>query len=142
MSDVLALIFPAGELKQAVTSITLVNNTAKTQDVTVPAGVMWKVLNIKAINQDDVNRNITIVKYKEAAKTNFIKNLAYKANVAAGGGSLQWPNTQSGNDFPSAWHEEIAVTGNTYAITWAAGGASTGSVDADGLVIEYLELHM
>jgi len=132
-------VWLAGRLKQVVTSITLVNNVAKTQDTTVPTGERWILLSIKVTNIDDVIRSTEIDKWKEAAKTSRIKKYC-KSNIAASG-TMQWPKDSpiSGDEqhWPSA-PAEILDPGNTISVVWSAGGASAGGTDADGLVIEYL----
>jgi len=134
-------VFQGGKKKVAVTSITLVNATAKTQDVTVPAAKRWLLLTCKMVNMDDVTRNLTMNLYKEAAKTNLIGTLAYKAAADAGGGSLYFPNFSGAVTDLSGWDSPRILGGSeTLSFIWASGGASTGSVDADGLVITYLEM--
>lgn len=135
----LRYIIPGGILKQDVTSITLVNNTEFIIDKTVPTDMRWILLGIKITNYDDVARTVSVIKFKEAAKTNEIK-VYFSASVAAFG-RQQWPNSSTGNpDYSPLPMLEILGPGNTIQIRWAAGGASSGSVDADGLVIEYLEV--
>jgi hypothetical protein len=140
-NNVLALTFPGGNFQQAVTSITLVNNTAKTEDVTVPAGKRWVLQSIKVTNPDNVTRTIQGVLYKEAGKTNHIAQILKVTNLAASG------RHQAPHDSPAqaldTFHDvrgRILAAGNTISIIWATGGASAGGTDADGLVIEYLEL--
>jgi len=127
-----------GRIVDNLTSVVLVNNTAKTIDITVPANRRWVLYFIKAVNNDDVNRNITVSLYKEAAKTNLLANLGYKAAVLANGGSITIPS-----HVPAAI-ESLNINaafplpldhGHTISVTWATGGASTGSTDADGLAV-------
>lgn len=136
-----AWTFQGGIPKQEVTSITLVNNVAFTEDVTVPAGKQWLLTNIKIINPDDVTRNISITIYKEAAKTNVLFLLL--SAVAFTATSLRnLPSAIPAALSPS--HNLIPpielVAGNVINILWAAGGASTGATDADALVICYKEI--
>lgn len=141
MSPSFVFTHPAGKLKQDVTSVTLVNNTAKTVVATVPDRKRWILLSVKAVNADDVTRTITINVYKEAAKTNLLRCLAYAACPTVT--SLVWPNPYSASVEWSKtmwWCDVILAEGNTIEVIWGAGGASTGSVDADGLVIECLEI--
>lgn len=133
-----AWTFPAGNIHQEVTSVPLVNNTELIIDVSVPTGKIWFLLGVKAVNGDDVARDITIVIYKEAAKTNLLKTLNY-ANTADGV-SLQWPASNNSATLVGMYSPQILVAANKISITWAAGGASTGATDADGLIIEYLEI--
>jgi len=129
-----------GKIVQSVTSITLVNNTAKTVNVTVPSGKRWLLLSLKMGQPDNVQRTLTVDKYKEAAKTNFMGPLV---TVGLGVGILQlWPTNDAVHTIRNIACNpaEIMHDGNTLAITWAAGGASAGGTDADGLVYEYLEI--
>lgn len=129
---------PLARLVQLVTSITLVNNTAKTQDITCPAGKRWVLLSFQVTNRDDVSRDITAYKYKEAAKTNLIKNYILGQTVTTLT-SVMYPS-KALSDYKEMEHTlDIYDEGNTLSVYWAAGGASTGIVDADGLVLEYLE---
>lgn len=133
--------FPAGKIGQEVTSVTLANNTAKTVDTTVPAGKKWILISIKITNPDDVQRTCSMYKYKEAAKTNVIK--IYDSSAVGAGGTAQHPNSITGVRTATEFHPqpaEILAPGNTISVGWAAGGASSGGTDADGLVIEYLEV--
>lgn len=131
---------PLARLVQLVTSITLVNNTGKTQDTTTPAGKRWLILSIKAFNIDDVARNIKIVKWLEAGKTNILQQIAFHADVAQNH-QLSWPiNQVDVEEYTESFYTLIMDAGNTLTVTWPTGGASTGGVDADGLVIEYLEI--
>ncbi|MFH1327294.1 MAG: hypothetical protein ABIH76_00340 [Candidatus Bathyarchaeota archaeon] len=134
---------PMERLKQEVTSVTLVNNTAKTEDVTVPQGERWLLLGAKLANPDDVARVVGIDIYKEAAKTNLLRQLfQFSANAST---SRQWPSWPSGSTSGSCTFQFALVildAGNTLKCFWEAGGASAGGVDADGLVIEYLKVEI
>jgi len=137
--------FPGGKPKQEVTEVVLVNNVQKIIDITVPTGKIWILLRTKIVNCDDVGRNITVSKYKEAGKTNLIAS--FIRGIAVGASAVVYiPNPYVQATIASAipdtilQNPEIFVAGNTLSITWAAGGASTGATDADGLVIEYLEI--
>jgi len=133
--------FPGGKLVQEVTSLTLVNNTAKTVDKTVPSGKRWILLAFRFSNPDDVARTLTCNKYKEAGKTNYIKRLT--SNAAVGAASwIQFPNVTPSVTAQSQPTRpfEVLEAGNTLSFVWATGGASAGGTDADGLVLEYLEM--
>lgn len=144
--QVYAWTFQGGDLKQVVTSVVLVNATAKTLDTVVPTGKRWKLLGVKAINGDDVTRDINVFIYKEPAKTNVLRKLIRIDAVLANGGVCQWPNyhvTTTATTGCNALHqpaEVILAAGNVISVVWATGGASTGATDTDGLVIEYLEI--
>lgn len=137
---VVAETFPAGRLQQGVTEVVLVNNVTKTIDTTVPAGKKWVLLGIKVTNPDDVQRSVNLFKYKEAAKTNLIKYYGSEAFNAAE--LVFYPSAvPTATGWITTWIPlEVLVAGNTISIVWSAGGASAGGTDADGLVIEYLEL--
>lgn len=133
-------IFFGGQLNQAVTSVTLVNTTAKTIDIEVPAGKRWILLCIRAVNGDDVTRQITVKKYKEAAKTNLIASLVDSSVPTLN--PTHFPNSVTGvfkRREVAASPAEMLVAGNTVEVFWSDPGASAGSTDADGLVSEYLE---
>lgn len=136
-------VFHGGELVQDVTSVTLANNTAKTVDTVVPSGKRWLLLSIKVTNPDNVDRVVVINKWKEAAATNKIKT--YLSTTVTAGGAVERhtgftpssTSNQVGIQYP-----EILDEGNLIRASWAAGGASAGATDADGLVIEYLEIDL
>lgn len=138
--QVFALMFQGGEIDQEVTSITLVNNTEKIVDWACPTTKRRILLSVRVLNPDDVGRTVTLLKYKEAAKTNLIKTMMSQAVAASA--SAQWPlglaivSAQRRGTMPA----EFFGPGNTMQIRWPAGGASAGGTDADGLVIEYLEI--
>lgn len=141
MKEVFAQIFPSGSIEQSVTSITLVNNTAKTQDITVPADERWSVESILAINADNVDRAISVKVFKTASKSILLR---YIANVSVTTlQRLMLPNNSAATTQSYGWQAGMTLEeGNTIEVIWAAGGASAGSVDADGLVICYRKLTM
>lgn len=133
-------IFLGGELIVDVDSITLVNATAKEHLITVPSGERWLILTMKCHNADDVTRQILIRIYKEAAKTNEIAWLVKMD--ATTGTAAHWPNQDIGDQqflfMNNAWSPIVLEAGHTIQFYYASGGASAGSVDADGVVITYL----
>jgi hypothetical protein len=137
--------FPGGKLKQEVTSLTLVNNTAKTIDIPVPTGKLWVLHILKVVNADDVGRTIEVVVYKEAAKTNIIAILISAWPVdplgtAAYTDTFIWPVADHFYSTNAKSNLTMLLTeGNVISITINAGGASSGGTDADGIVISYLE---
>ena len=137
--EVMAHGFPAGQVKQSITSITLVNNTTKTVDTTVPAGEKWIIQSIKAVNSDDVARDVYVLIYKEVAKTNEVRRLIKKAATVTGE-RVVYPSNSANTNIQYAWAPQVLVAGNTISTTWVAGGASGGATDADGLVIDYLRI--
>lgn len=133
-----------GRLIQEVTSVTLANNTAYNVYNAVPAGKRRILLSFRVMNPDNVARAVTVSKFKEVARTNEIKRVVYVAALGASGGILQWPlgaNTQS-EARESNRPFELYNENNVLAIQYAAGGASAGGTDADGIVIEWLEFDM
>jgi len=132
----MAWTFPAGQIQQVVTSITLVNNTAKTVDTAVPAGKVWLLRSVKVCNPDDVARNTTGHIYKEAGKTNVVQQFFGAAQAATT--CYHYPGSSG---VAGAGQEPIVLTGgNVISVVWGSGGASAGGTDADGLVIEYQEV--
>jgi len=133
--------FLGGKLVQEVTSITLVNNTEKLETASPGTGKRWLLLGVRMLNPDDVNRVLVIDKYKEAAKTNLVKRLVVATLGPAG--AMQWPyGVPTETEKRSGTPPEILEAGNTLEFKWSAGGASTGGTDADGLVVEYLEIDL
>jgi len=133
---------PLARLRQIVTSVTLVNNTAKTIDTTVPTGKKWRLLNIKATNPDDADRNIQAKIWKEAAKTNYLAFLGLAGVSASLAETFHVPNHfMDATNMKYLNRKDFFLDeGNTIEVVWATGGASTGATDADGLIIEVLEI--
>jgi len=136
-----AFTFPGGRKVADVTSVTLANNTALTVNKTVGTGKRWLLLSIRLTNPDNVARNCSIIHYKEAALTNVLDYLGYIAGLAAAT-AYQVPNTTTGTSTRSDGRTlpKVLDAGETVSVNWAAGGVSAGGTDADGLVVEYLEL--
>ena len=139
-----------GKIIHDVTSLTLVNNTAKTLNIVAPVGKKWLVVSIKVTNPDDQARTVYGILWKEAANTNKVMGLFYKADLAASGEicSPSYSPTAIGA-YQSQGGLPILLKGRTASgatddteivITWATGGASAGGTDADGLVVTALEL--
>jgi hypothetical protein len=128
-----------GTVENRVTSLTLVNNTAKEVLFTVPAGERWMLISAKYTNPDDVNRAVTLELHKEAAKTNYIKK--YQSGTVNAGAIQQYPSGALANTTQnqSAIPYELLGAGNTLRLYFAAGGASAGGTDADGIVITVLK---
>jgi len=137
----MAWVFQGGKKNIAVTSVTLVNNTALVTDVTVGTGKRWLLISVKITNPDSVTRNCYIIHYKESAKTNLVTRLADATNLASGA-TFHVPSFQSTTSQTSAKMPFIMDAGETLSILWEAGGASAGGVDADGLVVEYMEIDL
>jgi len=141
MKKVFAETFPRGTLKAAVTSITLVNNTGKVQDVTVPDDTIWELISIKITNPDNVARDFNAIVYKEAAKTNEIQQIMSLGAIASLA-KYTVPNDSPALNTAICSAVRGMLLGPNWTINciWSAGGASAGGTDADGLVIAYREL--
>lgn len=134
---------PHGKISVSVTSITLVNNTAKTVDLSTSSGKRRRLLSVSATNPDDVNRQFYLTHYKEGGKTTKIQILLDVAALAASGGRVEWPNTMTDQEDNSpAWHPVITLPSHVWSAIWEAGGASAGGTDADGLICVYLEINV
>lgn len=134
-------MFQGGRIYQSIQSLTLVNNTAKTIDTEIGAYRLW-LTHLKATNPDNVTRDINVEIYKEAAKTNHLRKLTYQAAVAAGG-RIEWPNSITGAADKTGLYAPIFLEEfNVLTVVWAAGGASAGATDADGLVIEGMAMEV
>lgn len=140
MSESFAFIFLGGKKKIDVTSLTLVNNTDKNVKVTVPAGKRWLLINIKITNPDNVIRIGQIAHYKETALTNAVKSLLYKSMAA--NEVLNFPSYSTDTGVTTQNQLLILDEGETLSFNWYAGGASAGGTDADGIVVEYLEIDL
>ena len=140
MTD-LIYIFQGGRKVDSVTSVTLVNNVTKTIDTTVPTGKRWFLIQVKTSNVDNVARVLTVRVYKEAGKTNILRILGSKSSLQ--NERMQYPSSITG-DAKVTWFPAVVILdeGNTITAEYTAGGASAGGTDADGLVIEYLEMSM
>jgi len=127
-----------GRLVQDVQSVTVGNNDVVYVHTEVPANKRWVLINIKAVNPDSVNRAIFIYVYKEVARTNLVVTLV-SADIATTD-VVNYPNSVAAlynrNNSPGLM---ILRGGNVLSVHWAAGGASAGGTDADGLVLTYLE---
>jgi len=130
--------FKSGTFKAQVTSVVLVNNTQKTINESVPTDTKWLLESIKAVNADNVDRTVTVTLFKEAAKTNRI-GILYSTTVTPSG-HLVVPNNVASSAYLNLFNGYPMGAGYTLEIVWAAGGASAGSTDADGLVIAFREL--
>jgi hypothetical protein len=126
-----------GTLEQAVSSVTLVNATAKTIDTPIPTGERWLLLSIKLTNPDDVQRFVTASIYKEAAKTNIVT--AVQSYTVAAAATGVFPSTTASVGYQGSSGSGVLLkAGNVLSVIWSSGGASAGGTDADGLVITYL----
>lgn len=127
-------IFPSGTVDARVTSLTLVNNTLKTLNVSVPTDELWALQTITMTNPDNVDRVCYARLFKEVAKTNMITQLM--SGTVAAASRLCYPNNAIAETHNNQTGEQLLLGPNmTIGFTWAAGGASAGGTDADGLVV-------
>jgi hypothetical protein len=100
-----------------VTTIALVNNTAKTQALAVPAKTIWRVMAIGIMNGDNVARNATVHVRNQAGImiVSLLENTAIPA-----GTSVSFPNAA----FP--WSALILDSLWDIYVAFATGGASAG----------------
>lgn len=119
--------FPAGFYSDNVTSIVLVNNTAKTQFLTVPTGKAWMILGGIVHNGDDVARNVSVV---IRTSSDVWLQVLYDATSVAAGAEKQFPTSDmaDGSVGPSAY-PVMAFSGEKVKFTYAAGGASAGGTE-------------
>lgn len=129
-----------------IVSVTVVNNTTYTRDITVPAGQRWRLLWSTLRNPDDVTRNAQINLFLEAAKTNHIAFLAYyNALDAASIQALHVPANKFSTEASDIVYRFLGLTaypieleaGWTLEYQLEAGGASAGGTDADGIIYVY-----
>jgi len=112
-----------GIFKKNKTSVTLVNNTLKNQDITVPASQTWTVLRGRVHNGDDVARNCNVICYDSVN----VEMQTLDADVALGAGAVRtFPRAnQSGAE--ENWHQPVVLEAGDYVrFQFKAGGASTG----------------
>ena len=140
MDKVFAETFPSGSVKSSITSITLVNNTSKTQDIVVPSDCVWVLESVRFTNPDNVDRSVNVKIFKEAAKTNELAFL-FSATVTAGSVG-HYPAVASNVVLGHTGYPLTLGAGYVISVTWAAGGVSAGGTDADGLTIMYRELSL
>lgn len=139
--QMLQYIFQGGYKKNNITEVVLVNATAKTLDLTPTSGKRWLVLAMRMVNADDVQRTVYIEQFNEAGATNSLGRFFIEANLAASGGTVQFPNNDDlGNVYRNAYHMVIVEDGEIIRFGWNSGGASTGSTDPDGLSCQVMEI--
>ncbi len=134
----MSLVGLGAKKQNNVTNVVLVNNTAKTIDLSPGAGIRWLVLNARQVNGDNVNRNVNM--------THIIGSFTLKQmiqnNSLATGEPQHYPSLAhaSGQETAGVWNPIIVEGAEFIRSVWAAGGASAGFDDADGLVLEVLEM--
>lgn len=126
MTEIFAYVTPGGRLKQARGSVTLANNTAKSEVLEVPAGKRWLVYGIMMHNGDDVARDLKA--YITDGDGNFLMGLGYANGVSAGSRSniTEFIQTSAGYYAPPVARPFPIKSGNKLVLRWDAGGTSTG----------------
>jgi len=112
-----------GVFKKNKTSVTLVNNTLKNEDITVPAGQAWTVLRGRIHNGDDVARNCNVICYD----SDDVEMQTLDADAALGATAVRtFPRAnQAGAE--ENWHQPVVMEAGDYArFQFKAGGASAG----------------
>lgn len=136
----MAWMVPGGELVTVLTSVTLVNNTAKNTDETVPAGERWLLLGARLANPDDVVRNVAIYIYD--VDDNLVHKLLSHSNLGASSAAyVQWPNlVPNVYDQHQSWWPVVLDPGDYIRYRHEAGGASAGGgPDADAGIARVLK---
>jgi len=113
-----------GRYQDNRTSVTLVNNTSKTQDITCSGGFRMMVLGGHIQNNDDVDRNCNVTKKYTNGTTAL--NLLATTTIAASATEY----------FPTSDMDDISIGCGAYPLfldeseyirfSWLAGGASSG----------------
>lgn len=146
---VFAETFMGGILKYNITSVVLVNNTAKTIDISVPVGMRWRILHAKQVNDDNVDRAADVNIFDVAAATNMLDTLIKANTLTKSGGRQDWPSDAHADADENNGRQPVILDGADpissspiIRFYWAAGGASAGSTDADGCVLIILEMRV
>lgn len=112
-----------GSFRKNKTSVVLVNNTTKTEDITVPAGEEWTVLSGRTHNNDNVARNCSVICYDSAA----VETSTLHTDAALGAGAnIQFPRANYAAA-ENPLHAPLVLEATDYVrFTFTAGGASAG----------------
>lgn len=110
--------------KSNKTSVTLVNNTAKTVDLTVPSNERWIPRHGYIKNFDDVTRTCRVQIYNDDDVR--IGFLLYDTAIVAAGYQIFPNKAQSSSRELDDQLELIMLPGWYIRFQWDAGGASTG----------------
>jgi hypothetical protein len=128
-----------GKFKRNKTTITLVNNTDLTTDITVPTGKIWKIYGGKAENPDNVARTVNVIAYdKNTIQLGYLESASVGANgyvvfPCAGRDATKDTGVFSAHSYPI-----IAEAGDFIRFIHVAGGVSAGGVGTIFLyVVEY-----
>lgn len=112
-----------GNFKKNKTSVTLVNNTLKNQDITVPAGKVWTVLRGQIYNGDDVARNCNVICYDSTPTE--MATLHTDAALAATT-RIQFPRLNQNAAEDPMKQPLVLEAGDYVRFQFKAGGASSG----------------
>jgi len=113
-------------LYQSRGSVTLVNNTAKVLELTVPKGKIWRLYGVTMHNGDDVSRNMSCSIIDENGNLLFyIGSTSTAAPAGAYRNLLRYVDTSSASDVGSPFPLPVKG-GNKVKLAWAAGGTSSG----------------
>jgi hypothetical protein len=137
----LQYVFQGGYKKNNITSVVLVNNTAKTLDLTPGDGKRWQLLSARMVNIDDVNRNLSAAHYAEAAATNMLSQWCINTAISQNNG-MHFPNVSYSDKKELLGSVVPVIIEDTEMVrfTWNAGGVSAGGTDADGLICQVMEI--
>lgn len=141
MKKIFANTFPNGTVLCQKVSTTLVNNTAKTENITVPDDTLWYVQTFRMKNIDDVARTCIIRIFETATKTYELFVVHYNS-INAGSGLMIPNNDDLGAGMGNNLQGILLKAGNTIEFVWAAGGASTGATNANAATITYRQLSL
>lgn len=115
-------MFPGGRVVDNRSTTALVNNTVKSESITVPANKRWLVIGGAMQNADNVTRICQAVVYNEADQLLFQIFYASLATTVRG----YFPSEASDTYRTAICYPLILEAGQYAKLTWQAGGASTG----------------
>lgn len=140
MKRVFAEIFPSGLITSHVEAVTVVNNTQKLIDWSVPTDTLRVLEGYTMTNPDSVARDLYARLYSSAAKTERLMYLSIGGSTPAGSHTCFPNNDDLAAGYSNNKQSVPLGPGMTVEFTWAAGGVSAGGTDTDGLAILYREL--
>lgn len=122
-----------GEILSNHADVTLVNNTAKTEIVTVPTGVRWYVFCGKVYNGDDVQRTCRVT-VTDASDEVLMKCLDFAVGATD---EAFFPNMDDvgANQLGGAGYPFPLAAGWKIKFSFAAGGASAGGTAEIVLIV-------
>lgn len=118
-----------GKKRDNKTDVTLVNNTLKNQDVTVPAGEEWTVLGGQIYNGDDVARNCNVICYDSA---NVEMSTLHADAALAATTRIQFPRANQAGAVNPLRTPCVLEAADYVRFQFKAGGISTGGT---GLIV-------